>query len=237
MRLFLLLIIVIISSCTKPIFDQKQPPVIAIKGQIFESRSNPLPVANYSLLIGQGHTHPIGLIGDLDTIKTSDKEGRFVFYYKDYDEYAIKSINQQYYGELGQLSITAWDESKQNRMISEWLGFESLKNYNIDSLFLYKSIQKAVRKVRFKNALATGDTLEVITSNAHTAEYKTIYGPVAAGSFLTIDTLKNLRITVYHLALNTYILRSALKKTGYQTNHDIDVGLRDETNREIIMTY
>jgi hypothetical protein len=238
MRIFLLLVISLVGACTKPLFAPEKVPAITIKGQIFESRSNPIPMVGYSLLLGQSpDIGPQGLIGDLDTIKKTDSEGRFAFHYQNYDEYSIRTTNQRFNGELGRMSISAWDESKPDRLTSLWLGFECLKNYNIDSLFMYKSIQTVVRKIKFERALAAGDSLEAITSKMHTATYKKVYGPIGSGSFLTIDTIRNLKISVFIYNRPTYMLRSALKKPGFQTNHDIEVGLNDEIYREIIMTY
>jgi hypothetical protein len=238
MKITLLSLIVLLFSCSKPELPSKKTPGFTIKGQLFESRTNPVPVSDYSLTLGQNsNIGTLGIIGDLDSIKKTDKDGRFSFTYKSVNEYAVFMANQHFNGDFAYISLYGWDDSKGNYPSSDWLLFSALKNYNFDSLFLYKSIQTVVRKIQFKNTLPAGDSLEVITSNLHTAEYKNIYGPVHAGSFITVDTIKNLKITVFVFKNNTYMLRSALKKPGYQTDHDVNVGLNDEIYREIIMTY
>ena len=93
-----------------------------------------------------------------------------------------------------------------------------------------------MRKVFFNAPLNANDSLEVITANTFGADYRTIYGPVSTGS-QSVDTIKNLKISVFHFTDNNYTLRSALKKTAYQTNSDIIVGSDDEVYREILLSY
>ncbi len=144
--------------------------------------------------------------------------------------------NQEFNGDFGELSLSGWDDAKQNNTPSLWLPFKCLKNYDLDTIYLFKNIQVLVRKVFFNTPLDADDSLELITSNSMRAEYRKIYGPVSAGSQFT-DTLKNIRISIFNLTNNNYTLCSALKNTGYQTNSDIVVGVNDEDYREILMPY
>ena len=226
-----------ITGCDKPALTPEPNSTFTIKGQLLESRGNPVPVSGYSLTLGQMTSiGPLGLIGDIDSVKKTDDAGRFIFRYKDYNQYAVFMANQEFNGDFGELSLNGWDEAKQNNTPALWLPFKCLKNYDLETIYLFKNIQVLVRKVFFNTPLYANDSLELITSNTFGAEYKTIYGPVSAGSQFT-DTLRNIRISVFNLTNNNYTLRSALKKTGYQTNSDIVVGVNDEDYREILMPY
>lgn len=226
-----------INGCYKPVLNKVPNPSFTIKGQLLESRSNRVPVSGYNLSLGQiTDIGILGIIGDLDSVKKTDNAGRFIFTYKDYSQYAVFVANQEFNGNFGELLLDGWDEAKQNNAPALWLPFKCLKNYDLDTIYLFKNIQVLVRKVFFNTPLFANDSLEVITANTFGADYRTIYGPVSAGSQL-IDTIKNLKISVFHLTDNNYTLRSALKKTGYQTDSDIIVGSDDEVYREILLTY
>jgi len=129
---------IIITGCNKPVLNQGINPSFTIKGQLLESRSNPILVSGYNLSLGQiTNIGILGIIGDLDSVKVTDYAGRFIFTYKDYNEYAVFMANQEFNGNFGELLLNGWDNSKQNNAPALWLPFKCLKTMILtQSIFL-----------------------------------------------------------------------------------------------------
>lgn len=227
----------LVTGCYKPNLNQEATTAFTIKGRLLESRSNPVPVIGYNLQLGQSSSiGPLGLIADIDSVKKTDDAGDFTFTYKNYNQYAVFMANQEFNGDFGSLLLYGWDNTKRNNAPALWLPFKCLQNYDLDTIYLFKNIEKVVRKVVFNNPLDANDSLEVITANIFGAEYRTIHGPISIGSQLT-DTIRSLKISVFNLTDKNYTLSSALKKVGYQTDYDVIVDANDEVYREIVLSY
>ncbi len=74
-----------------------------------------------------------------------------------------------------------------------------------------------MRKIQFNLALSSNDSLEVITSTAYRSTYKTIYGPVSAGTLLVLDTINRFKVERLDITSKCYYITSVLKKTFVPT--------------------
>ena len=86
---------------------------------------------------------------------------------------------------------------------------------NLNSFYLYKKIDRLVRKVKFDNPLNSGEVLQVITTDAAGAQYKNLNGPIATGTSLIVDTIINYKISRLNLQTKKYTVLSVLKKPMY----------------------
>lgn len=110
-------------------------------------------------------------------------------------------------------------------------------NVDLNTIYLFKKIEILVRKIQFNNSLPAGESLEFITTDSSGASYKTLTGPIASGTLLTVDTIMNCKISRFDLSSKEYILSAALKKPSYQKDSSVVMTIGDETYREILMTY
>ncbi|MFY7840969.1 MAG: hypothetical protein ACOVP7_11875 [Lacibacter sp.] len=175
-----------------------------IQGQILESSSNPVPVAGYDLSFSQPSIFALlgGDPGFDKTIKTTS-DGRFVFKYS-------SSGNDR------TIFIRGVDTLKYRKLYPEWFPVTALGNVNLNSIYLFKKIDRLVRKVQFNTALNSGEVLEVITTDSSGASYNNIFGPVNAGTLMTVDTIVNCKMSRLHLLTREYVLSAVLKKPFYQ---------------------
>lgn len=199
-----------------------------------ESTSNPVPVSNYRLRMHQGSSSGLlgGVSGFDENIQTAS-DGRFTFKYNPYQNFGFSSGGSN----PNDITLTGTDSLQYQDLYSYWTPIPALKDINLDTLYLYKKIRTIVRKIQFDNELNDGEKLEVITSNSPRFDYKTITGPIAAGTILTLDPILNGRLTSYHLSNKEYSFLAVLKKPSYQKNLSILLSKEDEAYREILMIY
>jgi hypothetical protein len=196
-----------------------------IKGQLLESSSNPIPVADYTLSFYQSSIASLlGVVKGFDkTIKTNGN-GTFMFRYS-------SSSND------GTISMTGTDTVKYKNMYPEWFPIYGLTNVDLKKVYLFKKIDRLVRKVQFTTPLNSGEVLEVITNDSSGASYGSISGPVNAGTLLTVDTIVNCKLSSLNILTRTYVLWAVLKKPSFQKDFDVVLTEGDEQYREVLMIY
>lgn len=135
------------------------------------------------------------------------------------------------------LYVISNDTSQFRQMYPEYRPISVRVDTSLNTIYLYKKINRLVRKVTFTNALNAGETLDVITTDAFGAKYKTLNGPISAGTQLILDTILNYKISRLDLQSKKYTILSVLKKPSFQKDLNVFLDLGDEDYREIIMTY
>lgn len=222
--------IVILLGCKKNVDDT----VYTISGKLLESSSNPVPVAGYKLTLQQNGV--LSFLGSYEGVQAeaiTDNEGGFKF------SYSLTSGTGVGTGSTNPnvLYITSRDTSQFKEIYPEYRPISVRADTSLDKIYLYKKINRLVRKVSFTNALNAGETLEVITTGAFGAKYKTLTGPIAAGTQLTVDTILNYKISRLNLQSKQYNVLSVLKKPSFQKDLNVFLGIGDEDYKEIVMTY
>lgn len=205
-----------------------------ITGKLLESSSNPAPVTNYKLTLVQNRE--LSFMGSFEGIEqtvSTDNAGKFNF------SYSLKSGTGVATGSTNPnpLYVTSYDTLQHKNLYPEFNPITVKVDTNFNTFYLYKKIDRIVRKVQFNTALNSGESLEVITTDAFGAKYKTLTGPISAGTLLVVDTITNYKISRLNLQSKKYNILSVLKKPMYQKDLNIEVGIDDETYREIQMTY
>lgn len=217
-------------SCKKNAIDK----VTTISGRLLESSSNPIPVSNYKLTLKQNRVlSPFGSYSGIEETVTTDNDGKFNFTYslKTGSGLASRGTNPN------MLYISSYDTLKYRNLHPEFNPISVSVDTNLNTFYLYKKIDKLVRKVKFDNPLNSGEVLQVITTAAAGAQYKNLNGPIAAGTTIIVDTISNYKISRLNLRTKKYTVLSVLKKPMYQTNLNIFLDIGDEDLREILMTY
>jgi hypothetical protein len=208
--------------------------IYTISGKLLESTGNPVAVKGYKLTLFQNRVLSfLGSYYGVEEEVLTDNEGRFTF------SYSLKSGTGLATGGTNPnpLYINSYDTSQYAKLYPEYSPISVRIDTNMQTIYLFKKINKLVRKVNFTMALSAGETLDVITSDASGATYNKINGPVSAGSFVVVDTISNYKIARLDLESKQYTILSALKKPSYQKDLNIFVNLGDEDYREILMTY
>jgi hypothetical protein len=219
----------LVTGCKK----QSAHKIHTIKGQIFESTSNPIPVNNYTLTFYQkANSGLLGGVSGLDTTTKTDNDGKFSFQYRP-DNFGFSTVVTN----PNQISIEGTDTLQYKVHYSRWYPVPALTDTNLNTLYLYKKIQILVRKVQFNNSLNTGEKLDVITPNGFGTNRKTLNGPIASGTLVIVDTILNCKLSIFNLATNQYNLSSTLTKPSYLKGFVILVPKGDEAFREILMDY
>ena len=228
--MYFILMILLFTGCKK----EKTVKSFTIKGLVVESTSNPAPVSNYRLRIYQASSSGLlgGVSGFDENIHTGS-DGRFTFKYNPYQNFGFSSGGSN----PNDITLTGIDSLQYKDLYSYWTPIPALTDINVDTFYLYKKIKTIVRKIQFDNQLNDGENLEIITSNSPRYDYKTITGPIAAGTILTLDPILNCRITWYHLTNKQYSFSAVLKKPSYQKNLTILLSKEDEEYREVLMIY
>ncbi len=226
----ILIIVLIFSSCKKSSADK----IYTIQGQILESTNNPVPVSNYTLsFYQQSSSGLLGGVSGFDTTAKTGNDGKFSFQYNPNKNYGLSLGGTN----SNEISFQGIDTIKYKGLYPQWYFVPSLIDINLNTLYLFKKIQVLVRKVQFNNTLNAGETLEVITTDSSGASYNTLTGPIPGGTLLTVDTIKNCKISAFNLLSKVYILSGILKKPSYQKDLNITMTQGDEAYREILMTY
>lgn len=222
MKNIVILLLVVLSAGCKKIAANK---TYTIRGQIFESSSNPIPVSGYNLSFYQLSIEALlGAVSGFDKTMKTGRDGSFVLKYRT----AANDNN---------ITITGIDTVQYKGLYPEWFSITALTDVNLNRIFLFKKIDQLVRKVQFNNALNSGEVLEVITTNSSGANYSNIAGPVSAGTILTVDTIANCKISRFNILKKEYVLLAVLKKPSYQKDLNVVMFQGDETYREVVMTY
>lgn len=228
--LFVFLFFATLMSCKKNVTNK----VNTISGRLLESSSNPTPVANYKLTLNQNRVlSPFGSFTGIEQTITTDNDGKFSFSYslKRGSGLASGSTNSN------RLYIDSYDTLKFRNLYPEFNPISVNVDTNFNTFYLYKKIDKLVRKVKFDNPLNSGEVLEVITSDAGGAQYKNLTGPISAGTTLIVDTIINYKISRLNLQTKKYSILSVLQKPMFQNDLNIFLDIGDENYREILMTY
>ena len=228
--LFVYLCIMTFISCKKSVPDK----LTTISGRLLESSSNPIPVNSYKLTLNQNRVlTPFGSYSGIEETVTTDTDGKFSFSYSLKTGSGVGSGNTN----PNTLYISSYDTIKFRNLYPEFNPISVGIDTNLNTFYLYKKIDKLVRKVKFDNTLSSGEVLQVITTDAAGAQYKNLNGPITAGTTLIVDTINSYKISRLNLQTKKYTILSVLKKPMYQTELNIFLDIGDENYREILMTY
>ena len=224
------ILILIFLGCRKDVSNVKYN----ISGRLLESSSNPIPVSNYKLQVYQKSDY--GFFGGVTGIEMefqTDANGYFTLKYSPKKSTGLSTGSANSYP----LSFTGIDTLKYKGLFPDWYPIPANKDTALSDIYLYKKIDKFVRKIQFNSALANGDSLEVITSSAYKSTYKTIYGPIPVGTLLILDTINQFKAERYNISTRIYLTSSTLKKPSYQKGFGMSLPAGDETYREQMMNY
>ena len=225
-----LFILVLLISCKKQQSEKKY----TIEGQVLESSSNPVPVPDYTIVFSQKAN--IGLIGGVsglyNPIKTG-ADGQFKFQY---------SPDKSYGFSLGgtnpnPIIIYGVDTLKYKGVGSTWYSVPPLTDINLNTIYLYKKITSLVRKVQFNNPLNSGESLDLISPDSSGSNRTTITGPVSAGTTLTVDTIRNCKLSSFNLQTREFHFTLTLTKPSYLSFIPVVIPPGDELYREVLITY
>lgn len=159
-----------------------------ISGRLLESTSNPLPVTFYNLELYQRDQNAfLGGVSGISQVFQSDVNGFFSITYTPGESYGFGTGGTN----KNDLYLSGIDTVKYKNLYPSWSPLPPNKDTLIN-LFMYKKIEKFVRKVQFNKNLASYDSLEVITSAAYRSHYKIIKGPIDSGSVVIVDTIRPL---------------------------------------------
>ena len=232
-RLFtslLLLILLFIYGCKKNSADRNY----VVKGRILECSSNPVPVKNYKLRITQVFNQG-GAYGEPKEFQTDDN-GYFSINYQPAKGGLFNALNRD------DVYIDGIDTNQYISLHPKWYNITGLVDTNLNTIYLFKKISRLVRKIKFTMALDVTDSTIISTTTSYGIFNKTIYGPIAAGSLLTADTLYEVK------APETDMESDASVHTDHPLNSDITVQQHyftyplyilpgDELQREILLDY
>ena len=217
-------------SCKKDINDLK----FTITGRIVESSSNPTPISNYKIQINQRDDYGIfGGVSGINSTFETDGNGNFTIIYTPKKGTGFNSGHPNSYP----LSVTGIDTIKYKGLSPDWYPVPANKDTALNTIYLYKKIEKFVRKIQFDSALGNNDSLEVITSTAYRSTYKTLYGPIPVGTLLTLDTINQFKVERFNIHTGSYSVTSVLKKPSYQQNFSLTLPIGDEVFREQLLYY
>jgi hypothetical protein len=226
----MLIVAACLLSCKKDVNDLK----FTITGRLVESSSNPIPISNYKLQINQRDDY--GLLGGVAGTTTefeTDGNGNFSITYTPKKGTGFSSGNPNGYP----LSITGIDNNKYKGLYPDWYPIPANKDTTLNTIYLYKKIERFVRKIQLNAALANNDSLEVITSTAYRSTYKTLYGPIPEGTVLTLDTINQFKVERFDIHTGSYSVTTVLKKHSYQQNFSLKLPKEDEVYREQLLLY
>jgi hypothetical protein len=228
-RLIIAVLFITITGCRK-----EGPLLYTIQGQIIESTSNPVPVKNYDIFFYQSAANIfLGGVSGIEQMIKTDNNGNFLLKYDPAQNYGFSSggINDN------TISISGVDTIQFRGLYPRWSPIASAVNINLGKLYLYKKIDRLIRKIKFDSSLLAGESVDIMTTNANSSIRKTITGPVPAGTFLTVDTIYNCRLSYFNLTDKTYSLTVNLIKlqSNKYTVYILPVG--DETQMEVQITY
>ncbi len=199
--------LIVVCGCKKDLSSK-----YTISGRLLESSSNPIPIKNYKLQVSQRDDY--GLFGGVSGLTKefeTDANGFFSLSYTPNKSTGLSSGGINTYP----LSITGIDTINYKELYSSWYPITANKDTSLNIIFLFKKIEKFVRKVQFNSALSSNDSLEVITSTAYRSTYKTLFGPILPGTLLVIDTINQFKVERLNITSGNYYTTSVLKKLSY----------------------
>lgn len=224
--ILLFILLVIFNSCKK-----EREINYTVSGQLLESSSNPIPLKSFKLYATQKDDY--GLLGGVAGLRIyfeTDVNGFFSLNYIPLKGTGLSSSNPNGYP----LSIQSIDTTYRN--IDLYLyPISANKDTNLNTIFIYKKIEKFVRKIQFNVSLNANDSIQIITSG--TFPRKTIYGPISAGTLLVLDTINQYKAGGFNLTTNKYYSNSVLKKPSYENNFTLILPAGDEAYREHLLIY
>lgn len=227
---YIILIVSALMGCNKHSADK----IYTIEGQVLESTSNPIPVSEYAIYFSQQPNSGLfgGVYGLESTVKTG-VDGKFKFQYNPTKNYGFSTGGTN----PNAIYLRGIDSTKYNRIGSTWYPIGSSIDTNLKTIYLFKNIQTLVRKVQFNNSLNIGETLEVITPDSSGSTHKSITGPISAGTILTVDTIRNCKLSMFNLLTKEYHFTITLTKPSYLTYLSVVIPQGDELYREVLITY
>ena len=227
---FFIIMALVFTGCKK----EKTGKTFTVNGLIVESTGNPVPVSNYLMHLFQSSNSGLfGGVSGFDENITTGSNGRFTFKYNPNQNFGFSSGASN----PNDIRLTGIDSLQYKDLYPTWSPIPALTDINLDTFYLFKKIKIIVRKIQFDNSLEDGESLEVITSNSPRSDYKTITGPIAAGTVLTLDPILNCRLTWFHLTNQQYSFSAVLKKPSYQKDRTIPLSKKDEDYLEVLMVY
>lgn len=226
----LLFLLIFSYSCKK---DPKDRNYI-IQGRILESNSNPVPVNNYQLRISQGSFiyGPPGSSKDFQT----DANGYFSVNFQPAKGTLLGGLNDY------PLFIYSIDTSKYIGIGSYWSNIKALIDTNLNTIYLYKKIDRLIRKIQFTTALALNDSTTITTNISGGAFSKTFYGPISAGTLLIADTLRQVKLTDFDMQSNPNppridFIYSTIIVQLQTYSYSLQLVPGDEPEREVVLDY
>jgi hypothetical protein len=216
-----LLFFVLLFGCKKDRDNGKY----TLSGRLLESSSNPVPIKNYKLHVSQKDV--IGLFGSafgVDKDFETDANGFFSL------SFSPDGSNPY------TMYITGVDTNSYKDLYPFWTPLSPDKDTSLTTIYLFKKIETFVLKIQFNELLESNDSLEAITHKAYRSNYRTIHGPVAAGTIL-YDTVSNFIAEQYFLNTNTYAGSCVLRKEYYQSDFKLELPPGDEVYREELLVY
>ncbi len=204
-----------------------------VSGRLLESSSNPVPIKNYQLHISQNNA--VGFFGGVlgvDKDFETDANGYFSVSYGPKENSGVIRDGSNPYP----IYISGVDTDSYKDLYPLWSPLTPDKDTNLNTIYLFKKIETLVLKIQFNKLLESNDSLEVITHKAYRSNYRTIHGPVAAGTIL-YDTVSNFIAEQYFLNTKSYASSCVLRKENYQTNFKLELPPGDEVYREQLLIY
>ena len=223
-------ILVLLISCKK----QQSNKMNIIEGQVLESSSNPIPVRDYAILFSQKpNAGLIGGVAGLDNTIRTGADGRFKFQYSPDKSYGLSLGGTN----PNPIRIYGVDTLKYSRIGTAWYTVTPLTDINLNTIYLYKKITSLVRKVQFNNPLNSGESLDLISPDSSGSNRTTINGPVSAGTTMTVDTIRNCKLSMFDLQSREYPFTLTLTKPSYLSYVSFVLPPGDELLREVVITY
>lgn len=218
-------LLAILSGCKK---DKQSLPAYTISGQLLESSSNPVPVTGYRLASSQKSINSIGGLDYYSHSAITNTEGRFNIAYTPEANTLFNS------GSINWNDIEIYGSSFE----ATWRSVRANIDTNLNTIYLYKKIDRLVRKVQFNIPLNSGEVLHIKNYDWHMEEnYKTLAGPVLSGTLITLDTITGFKVSKFNLATQGYFISGALYTSSNSAFPSFDLPAGDESLREIVLVY
>jgi hypothetical protein len=225
---FIFISFIAIISCKKQNVEQ----TYTISGQLLESSSNAIPSSNFTLNLSQKADYS-GLFSNVEGVRKSvntDNVGNFSFTYQP-EEYA--GIGR---GNYNQYSMTISGLIATN-FYFDWTNIKPNMNVNLGKIYQYKKIDQLIRKIQFNAALNANDSIKINTAFQNQANSKNIYGPIASGTLLIVDTIGPAKLNWLNIATNTYSLGSTTIHSNFLREFIFQFALGDENQKDIVLLY
>ena len=174
----------------------------------------------------------LGVPGLDNTIRTG-ADGRFKIQYSPEKSYGLSLGGTN----PNPIYIYGADTLKYSRIGTAWYPVTPLTDINLNTIYLYKKISTLVRKVQFNNPLNSGESMDLISPDSSGSNRTTITGPVSAGTTLTVDTIRNCKLSSFNLQTREFHFTLTLTKPSYLSFIPVVIPPGDELYREVLITY